>query len=138
MAQTANYLNGTGTKIYIDSVLLGYLKDSSADVSANMIDTSNKDAGGWSTFLPGRKTGTISGSALMRFDATEGFLEMFADIAAGTEVAVLISNENAGDNELSAVKCLVSSLSIAYPDDDVISYDFELQVNGEVTYPLQS
>lgn len=135
MAATANYLNGTGTKLFIDTVSLGYLKDASADVSANMIDTSNKDVGDWATFLPGRKNSTISGSAMMRYDATEGFIQMFTDIDGKTAVAVIISNENAGDYELSAAVCYITSLSISYPDDDLISFDFELQVSGEVTYP---
>lgn len=136
MAQTTTHLNGTSQKLFIDTVALGFIRDISTDISANMIDTSNKDAGDWATFLAGRKTATVSGSALMRFDATEGFTNLFADIDAGTEVALVISNENAGDNEWSAAKALVSSLSVSYPDDDVVSYDFEFQVSGEVTYPV--
>lgn len=136
MAQSTTFINGTAMKIFVDDVLLGFVKDTSADVSSNMIDTSNKDAGDWAAFMPGRKTGTISGSALLRFDATEGFNTLFDDIDAGTEIAVRISNEIVGDNELFAAKCLVSSLSLSFPDDDVVSYDFEFQVTGEITYPV--
>ena len=60
---------------------------------------------------------------------------MFADITAGTSVDVVISNENAGDYEWSAT-CLISSLSISFPDDDVVSYDMEFQVTGEPTYTV--
>lgn len=135
MAQTTNYINGTGVKVFIDDVAIGYLRDGSDDVSSNMIDTSNKDDGKWATFLPGRNTGTISGSALMRFDATEGYTNLFADITAGTLVAIKVSNEVVGDNEL-VCNAYVSSLSRSFPDDDVVSYDFEFQVTGAITYPV--
>ena len=135
MAVTTTKLDGQVLKVYIDTVLLGYVTEQSFDISANMIETSNKDSGKFAEFSAGRTTSTLSVSALHQFDATEGYKEMFADITAGTSVDVVISNENAGDYEWSAT-CLISSLSISFPDDDVVSYDMEFQVTGEPTYTV--
>ena len=135
MAVTTTKIDGQVLKVYIDTVLLGYVTEQSFDISANMIETSNKDSGKFAEFIAGRTTSTLSVSALHQFDATEGYKEMFADITAGTSVDVVISNENAGDYEWSAT-CLISSLSISFPDDDVVSYDMEFQVTGEPTYTV--
>mgnify|MGYP000959671050 CR=1 FL=1 len=43
MAVTTTKINGTVLKVYIDTVLLGYVTESSFDTSANIIETSNKD-----------------------------------------------------------------------------------------------
>ena len=102
MAVTTTKLDGQVLKVYIDTVLLGYVTEQSFDISANMIETSNKDSGKFAEFIAGRTTSTLSVSAMHQFDATEGYKEMFADITAGTEVSVVISNENAGDYEWTA------------------------------------
>ena len=137
MAITTTKLNGTVLKVYIDTVLLGFVTEESFDISANIIETSSKDSGKFADFIAGRTTSTLSFSAMHQFNATEGYKEMFADIKAGTAVSVIISNENAGDYEWTA-SCLISSLSISFPDDDVVSYDGEFQVSGEPTYTVIS
>ena len=137
MAVTTTKINGTVLKVYIDTVLLGYVTESSFDTSANIIETSNKDTNKFSEFIAGRTTSTISVSAMHQFDATEGFKELFADIKTGTAVSVIISNENQDDFEWTA-NCLVSSLSISMPDDDVVTYDCEFQITGEPTYTVIS
>ena len=45
MAVTTTKLDGQVLKVYIDTVLLGYVTEQSFDISANMIETSNKDSG---------------------------------------------------------------------------------------------
>jgi len=137
MAITTTKLNGTVLKVYIDTVLLGFVTEESFDISANIIETSSKDSGKFADFIAGRTTSTLSFSAMHQFNATEGYKEMFADIKAGTAVSVIISNENTGDYEWTA-SCLISSLSISFPDDDVVSYDGEFQVSGEPTYTAVS
>jgi len=137
MAITTTKLNGTVLKVYIDTVLLGFVTEESFDISANIIETSSKDSGKFADFIAGRTTSTLSFSAMHQFNATEGYKEMFADIKAGTAVSVIISNENTGDYEWTA-SCLISSLSISFPDDDVVSYDGEFQVSGEPTYTVVS
>ena len=135
MAITTTKLNGTVLKLYVDTVLLGYVTEESFDISANIIETSNKDSAKFSEFIAGRTTSTMSFSAMHQFDAAEGYKELFADITAGTAVSIVVSNENAGDYEWTA-SCLVSSLSISFPDDDVVSYDGEFQVTGTPTYTV--
>jgi len=137
MAITTTKLNGTVLKVYIDTVLLGFVTEESFDISANIIETSSKDSGKFADFIAGRTTSTLSFSAMHQFNATEGYKEMFGDIKSGTAVSVIISNENTGDYEWTA-SCLISSLSISFPDDDVVSYDGEFQVSGEPTYTVVS
>jgi predicted secreted protein len=137
MAQTTTFLNGTTHKIEIGGVLLGYTKDASVSVSKNIIDTSNKDSGAWSTSLGGRNSFTISGSALLRYDATKGAAEMFADIVAGTELAVKVTNSNTGDNEFAGT-VIVNSWEISFPDDDVVEYSFEMTGTGAATFAVQA
>ena len=83
MAITTTKLNGTVLKLYVDTVLLGYVTEESFDISANIIETSNKDSAKFSEFIAGRTTSTMSFSAMHQFDATEGYKELFADISNG-------------------------------------------------------
>jgi len=68
MAVTTTKLDGQVLKVYIDTVLLGYVTEQSFDISANMIETSNKDSGKFAEFIAGRTTSTLSVSALHQFD----------------------------------------------------------------------
>lgn len=135
MAQTTTFLNGTTHKIEFDGTPIGFSKDTSISFSKNVIDTSNKDAGAWATSLGGRNSFTISGSAVLRYDAAEGLSEAFADLVAGTIIPVKITNSNTGDNEFAG-NCLLSSLEVDYPDDDIVSFSFELTGTGAVTFAV--
>tara|TARA_R110000851_G_scaffold220472_3_gene373261 strand:- start:651 stop:1064 length:414 start_codon:yes stop_codon:yes gene_type:complete len=137
MAQTTNFLNGTSHKIEIDGVLLGYSKDASVALSKNILDTSNKDAGAWSTSLGGRNSFTISGSALLRYDATEGASQLFADVVAGTVLPVKVTNSNTGDNEFAG-SVIVNSWEISFPDDDLVEFSFEMTGSGAATFAVQA
>lgn len=133
MAITTTALNGTNLKLYVDTVLLGHLTSNSLGLSANMIETSSKDTGKYAEFIAGRLTGTVSFEALHYFNATEGYKEMIADIKAGTQVALEITNSNADDYKWTA-NALLSSLDVDFPDDDIVSYSGEFQITGEPTY----
>lgn len=133
MAATAGKFNGTHVKLFIGTVLVGHIREFSLDESANMIDTSTKDSGKHSEFLPGRITSTISASGVFAFDATEGYAELWASLQAGTKEDFILSNENVGDYEWGGFG-FVSGLPVTFPDDDVVTFDLELQVTGAVTY----
>jgi predicted secreted protein len=135
MAQTTTFLNGTTHKIEFDGTPIGFSKDTSISFSKNIIDTSNKDAGAWTTSLGGRNSFTASGSSLLRYDAAEGLSEAFADLVAGNVIAVKITNSNTGDNEFAG-NCILSSIEIDYPDDDVVSFSFELTGTGAATFAV--
>jgi predicted secreted protein len=135
MAQTTNYLNGTDLKLFIDTVEVGYLTSITVSSDADTLDTSNQSSGKYRSNIMGRMGSTVSFDGMMRFDATEGFTQFFADMKAATSVSVLVSNENAGDYEFGAT-ANITSLELSISDNEIVTFSGELLVTGEPTWTV--
>ena len=135
MAQTTNYLNGTDLKLFVDSVEVGYLTSISVSTDADTLDTSNQSTGKFRENIMGRMGATVSFDGLHRFDTTEGFTQFFDDMKTGTAVAILVSNENAGDSEFAGT-VNITSLELSISDNEIVSFSGEFLISGEPTWTV--
>jgi predicted secreted protein len=135
MAQTTNFINGTDLKLFVDTVEVGYLTSITVSSDADTLDTASQSSGKYRTNIMGRMGSTVSFDGLHRFDATEGFEQFFADMKAGTSVAIKVSNENAGDFEFSAT-ANITSIELSISDNEVVSFSGEFLVTGEPTWTV--
>lgn len=135
MAQTTNYLNGTDLKLFVDSVEVGYLTSISVSSDADTLDTSNQSTGKFRENIMGRMGSTVSFDGLFRFDATEGFTQFFDDMKTGTAVAILVSNENAGDSEFAGTGN-ITSIELSISDNEIVTFSGEFLISGEPTWTV--
>ena len=135
MAQTTNYINGTDMKLFVDTVEVGYLTSITVSTDADTLDTSNQSSGKYRTNIMGRMGSTVSFDGMHRFDAAEGFQQFFEDMKAGSTVAVLISNENAGDYEFGGTGN-ITSIELGVSDNEIVTFSGEFLRTGEPTWTV--
>lgn len=88
---TTGIINGTLLRIYKDGVAIGHAVTCSLDVSMATRETLTKDlpGAGWTTFEPGKKSGTLSTDGLVAFDTpNESVMDLF-DALDNNEVLVI-------------------------------------------------
>lgn len=108
------------------------LTQSALSISATVIDTTSNDSNRYASSKPGTMTFTVTGTALVAYDATEGYDEMLDDIMAGTEQTVLLTTGVTGDTTISG-NAFCSAFDDSASTDEVMSFSFTIQVTGTVT-----
>ena len=109
---------------------------SNISLQSNMIETSDKGSK-YADFLAGRISGTASVTVNLDDTATDSQREMVKAFHNGQKLFVFLGevSGNAAANG-TAFQALVSGLDRDYPDDDLVTATFNLQVCGEVVeYP---
>ncbi len=118
--------SGSGTKITCQV-------DASLELSSETFDTTCKDSGAWATPVPGTKSWSMSGSANLAFDATNGWNELYDAWTDQTAITVLITTAVVGDKKYSG-SAYVTSLSLTSSGNDgPVTFDFEFTGTGALT-----
>ena len=130
------YLSATtpATATFASSyTLCGNLTNVSLSTSRNAIDVSTKDSGDNSGFISGRRSSTLTGSALFDHVVDAGQTVLYTALAAeGGTVYFLISDNSTLSEEFYGSGVL-TQYDVAFPDDDASTLDFTIQVSGAIT-----
>ncbi|MGB0443330.1 MAG: phage tail tube protein [Flavobacteriaceae bacterium] len=128
-------INATNIGVYVADNLVAAAQSGELSLSANMIETTSKDSGGDSEFIPGLRSGTMSVEALYEDIASasnENQSDLFDDWKAGTLLTLKWGYNTAGE-EIYSASGYVSSWSASAPMEDVATYSVEFQLTGAVT-----
>jgi predicted secreted protein len=126
-------INGDLMLMIVDGYTLAGQKNGSADFSADMLDATAKDSGGFKEYIAGWKGHTFSLENLYDPDVTTNtdFASVFAKWKAGTAVTLKWGEAVAGRNYYTA-QALISKVTLTGPANQLSSYSLSLQGTGEV------
>lgn len=134
---------GTLVLLKIGSVLVVGESSTSFKSAQKIIETSNKTSGNDAAFVAGRITRTISVSSLASTDpssSTYGYKAALDAQAAGSTVAFTLTEYTTSAGTTAATgaikitgNCLISNVSVEFPDNDKMTFSLDLQVTGSVT-----
>lgn len=133
MATTGN-INGTNILIYVGGSAIACTTSASISMSMSTIDVSCKGSGGWAEKIAGQKEWSMSGEGLTQFDAAYGFVDLVSVWKNRTAVTVRFSTNVTGDEYFEGT-AYITSLSEDAPNEDVVTYSFELEGSGELNTP---
>ena len=134
-----------GTKVLLKLGTVFMVGESSTSFKSaqTMIEASSKQSGNVSKFLAGRINQTISASSLASTDpaATSYGIKQALDAQnAGTEIDFVITeytDETGGTAATGALKlsgkCLLSNVSVDFPDNDKATMSLDIQVTDGTT-----
>ena len=122
-------VQGLNIKVYVGETVLGYQKNCTLSLESDSIDVSNKNSDGWSDFIPGTKSWTVSCDGQFAVeDAAQG--DIIDAFKSNTFVDIEMKNED--DTIHYAGKAMITSLELEAPYDDVFAYSVEFQGKGEL------
>lgn len=134
MAQTVGTVLAKNMKMYFGATALTCQVDVSISGSTNMFETTCKDSGANSAFLPGTKSWTASGSANFADDATLGFntatTGIFDKWDDQASVSIVFQTGATGDTKWSGTGYISSWTLNSNGNDEAVTYDFEIQGTG--------
>ena len=112
-------------------------RSASADVSIDMIETTEKDSGGYKEFIAGEKGDTFQFEGVLEYDtsvSTQGLSmkDLMTDALAGNSFVIRWSSQSTGDEYLQS-SVLISSVSLSAPNNDVATFSCTLQMTGTIT-----
>ena len=122
---------GDNIVFYLDGVKVTLQMDCTLNYTADMIETTNKDSAGAKSFIAGDTSWTMSGSSQLDWADTPNAADIFADISAGTSVAVDMGVVTTG--KVYGGNGYFTSFSIEGPRNGVGSVAFEVQGTGALT-----
>lgn len=120
-------------KIYVGATAITCQLNASISQSTNMFQTTCKDSAANSTFLPGAKEWTISGSANFSFDATYGYEELWDLWDAQTTVTPIFQTGVTGDLKWSGSSYISELNATSDGVDAAVEYDVSFQGTGTLT-----
>lgn len=134
MAQITGVMNSTTLAIYLEGAILNLLTDASLTYVHEVRETTSKDSQGRASFLEGKRSWTMSGTAWYADDATKGSDELFALVettrAQGT---FLIGTGTSGNAEWSGEGYL-TQWELSSPNaEENAAYTFSVQGTGILT-----
>jgi hypothetical protein len=125
--------NGDVVILQIGGVQIGALVSNSQNMSADMLDKTNKDTPGIKQYDAGEDGWTLSVEALWDPAATEGFSEALGYLKAGTEITV---THGITGTSVQQGTGLIASIDVAGPKNEIASYSLEIQGTGEFSTGL--
>jgi len=129
MATTGTVL-AKNMKIYVGANAITCQLNASMSCSTNMFQTTCKDSVANSTFLPGAKEWSISGSANFSFDATYGFEDLWDLWEAQTAVTPIFQTAVTGDLKWSGSSYISELNATSDGTDAAVEYDVTFQGTG--------
>lgn len=120
-------------KIYVGATAITCQLNASISQSTNMFQTTCKDSAANSTFLPGAKEWTISGSANFSFDATYGYEDLWDIWDAQTTVTPIFQTGVTGDLKWSGSSYISELNATSDGVDAAVEYDVSFQGTGTLT-----
>lgn len=120
-------------KIYVGATAITCQLNASISQSTNMFQTTCKDSAANSSFLPGAKEWTISGSANFSFDATYGYEDLWDLWDAQTAVTPIFQTGVTGDLKWSGSSYISELNATSDGVDAAVEYDVSFQGTGTLT-----
>lgn len=133
---TAGKFDARLVRIYTGStpLVITHQTNATISVSADMIDVTTKDSGGDREILPGTRSWTMSGEAMLAYDATNGFSALFAAWKNATATAIVIQTAITGDKKMSGTAYLTSlEQSASGAGGDAVSFSYTFEGTGVLT-----
>ena len=123
----ANQVQGLNILVYLGETVLGAQKNCTLSLEADSIDVSNKNSFGWSDFIPGTKSWTVScdGQFIVEDTAQAKLVEAFKN-----NTFVKIEMKNSDSTIYYAGDAMITSLELEASYDDVFAYSVEFQGKG--------
>jgi predicted secreted protein len=124
-------IKGDNIRLYVAGYKIGLEMETSLSVTADTIETTNKDTAGWKTFIQGDKSWTVSGSAMLDWSAQSNITQLFTAITAGTEAALDLGSST--DVKYYSGNGIITSWSFDGPRNGVATLSFEWQGTGTLS-----
>ncbi len=134
---TTGIVNGTSLLLYVDGTAVSHSTNFTINMTMETRDATTKDSSGWSDKLEGLRSWSIDGEAMMAFDATYGFDDLFALYNGRTSATVLFSTEVSGDKYYTGTGYL-TSLSETAGVEDSATFSFTFEGTGTLTEGSQT
>jgi hypothetical protein len=123
-----------GTATFASSYsLVGNITSVSLSTSRNAIETSTKDSGDNSDFVSGRRSSTLSGSALFDHVSDTGQAILYARLVVEAGTVWFLITDNSTLSEEFYGSGVLTQYDVSFPDDDASTLDFSIQVSGAIT-----
>ena len=119
-------IKGLDVLIKVGSQVVGGQRNASIELSAESIDTTTKQSGGWSTKTAGVKSWTSSCDGVYFIDDA-GIKAVYTAFEAGTEIDLEFSNASGVYHK---GKAIITSISEEAGHDDVVSYTMSFEGTG--------
>lgn len=125
----AKVTKGLDILVYVGEQAIGGQQNCSLSMEADTIDISNKSDFGWSSFIAGARSWSVScdGQFITDDKGQEALMEAFVN---GTNVKVEM--KNADDSVYFAGEAAITSVELEAAFDDVCTMSLELQGLGEL------
>lgn len=125
----AKVTKGLDILVYVGEQAIGGQQNCSLSMEADTIDVSNKSDFGWSSFIAGARSWSVSCDGQFITD-DKGQEALMAAFVAGTNVKVEM--KNADDSVYFAGEAAITSIELEAAFDDVCTMSLELQGLGEL------
>lgn len=126
----AQQIQGLNILVYVGATALGGQKNCTLSMEADTIDISNKNDFGWSSFLAGARSWTVTcDGQFLTDDAGQGAL---MEAFIGSE-EVEIEMKNSDGSIYYGGTAIISSLELEAAYDDVFAYSVEFNGKGALT-----
>jgi hypothetical protein len=123
-----------GTATFASSyTVVGNITSVSLSTSRNAIETSTKDSGDNSDFVSGRRSSTLSGSALFDHVSDTGQAILYARLVVEAGTVWFLITDNSTLSEEFYGSGVLTQYDVSFPDDDASTLDFSIQVSGAIT-----
>ena len=132
MAATAGIISGTLIGLYVAATKVAHLTANDFSISVQTRETTNKDTGGWDTFLASNGTWTMGGEGNFAEDAAYGYEDLYDVMVAKTAVTVMTSSEVTDDKTYSG-SAIITSLERSHPDKENVTFSVTFQGTGALT-----
>lgn len=131
-------MNGTAVLVTVGGVDINLLTECSISLNREVMDTTNKESGGFKSGLPGLMSGSINFSSLHDESATYNLQELFAAWSLATPTAsIKFTTEATGDFEFSA-SGIITSLEQNAGTEDNVTISGTMELTGAITYTVIS
>ena len=124
----AQQIQGLKIKVYIGKTVLGYQKNCTLSMESDTIDVSNKNSDGWSDFIAGTKSWSISCDGQFVVDEQGSQAALMTAFKNGDFVSI----EMKSDDKTVYFKgnAIITSLELEASYDDVFAYSVEFNGKG--------
>ena len=125
--------NGTNLGVYIDGTIIAAATDCSLSLNMETIDITTKDSAGYRELLAGMRSGSMSVSGLIDYQATDkDTVDLYTAWENRTSLTLKFSSEISSDTSFTASGFL-TSLEQSGGTEDTATYSATFELTGQVT-----
>ncbi len=121
------FLSGKTGEVVAGAVTLN-VTSWTADMAADMHETTHSGSAGFKTFVVG--TQGMTGTVELNWDSSTDLMATVPAITPGTDIGALKLYLEAGQGYLTATIALVNSCSMSTPNDGVVTYSIGYTITG--------